>query len=115
SLPRTGSYRVRFTVCPSGDCTVQLGEGTRSFTIAAASSSEITIVAEDRLPIRPEVYPKLPDSVLANATERTVFDPAAVKCECAGGGGFFKPQWVTAGLFDTNAPYPKIEGEVFKS
>jgi len=118
ALPRVGQYRVRFTVCTNGNCTVSLGEGSarRAYSIAGAASAEVVINAVNQTSIPPEVYPELPGFVISNATPRSVFDQAALNCACSpDGGGLVDPQWVTVGPFDPNAPYAKIEGEVFNS
>jgi hypothetical protein len=117
TLPRVGTYRVRLTVCSDGGCLVPLGSGAarRNYRIAQGVTVEAVINAVERISIPPEVFPKLPDSVVAQATSRTPFDPTELYCMCAAGGGAVDPQWVTVAGFDPDRQYAQIEGQVFKS
>ena len=111
SLPRAGTYVVRFTICPSGGCSFRPQLGGTNYPIATASAT-ITIVAVNSIPIPVEEYPILPAS--ANAATQPVTIPSK-ECKCQGGGGVLDPQWVTVLPWSGPNDYKLLEGSVFKA
>ncbi len=112
TLPRAGTYVVRFTICPSGSCSFRPRLGTTNYPLATASF-DLTIRAVDSIPIAIEKYPILPASVSGNTTQ-----PIHIQdkdCKCQGGGGVVDPQWVTVEPWRGPQDYRKLEGSVVKS
>ena len=111
SLPRAGTYVVRFTICPSGSCTFRARPGGTNYPIAT-SSADLTIVTVDSIPIPAEQYPILPPS--ANVATQPVTVPNK-DCKCQGGGGVVDPQWVTVQEWTGPNDYKLLEGVVYKA
>ncbi len=112
SLPRAGTYVVRFTICPSGSCSFRPRLGSTNYPLATASF-DLAINAVDSIPIAIEKYPILPPSVLGNTAQPThIVDK---DCKCQGGGGVVDPQWVTVEPWRGPQDYRLLEGSVAKS
>ena len=109
SLPRAGSYVVRFTVCPSGKCSFRPTGSTSNLPIAAASGI-LTIVAVDSIPIQPEKIPVLPP--LVRASTAMPVNIADLDCRCAGNGDPWGQQWVTVAPWTGANDYKTMEGVV---
>ena len=111
SLPRSGTYVVRFTICPSGNCSFRPMPGGSNFPVATASFS-LSIVAVDAIPIPTEEYPVLPPSAMVGTMPTFVPDR---DCKCQGGGGVVDPNWVTVEPWHGPADYRFLEGTVQRS
>lgn len=111
-LPRAGTYVVRFTICPSGNCSFRARPGGTNYPITTASYN-LSIVAVDSIPIAIEKYPVLPPSVLGNVAMPTYIPDK--NCKCQGGGGVVDPQWVTVETWHGAQDYRLLEGSVFRS
>lgn len=112
SLPRVGTYVVRFTVCPSGNCSFRPTPGGTNYPIGT-TSLDFPIVAVGSIPIPIEKYPVLPPSVRAS-TAMTI-DIKDLDCRCGGSGDPWYQQWVTVEPWSGVDNYKSLEGYVEKS
>lgn len=112
SLPRVGTYVVRFTICPSGNCSFRPPGSTTNYPVST-TTSDLTLVAVSSIPIPVEKYPVLPSSVLNSGTSSVSLED--LDCRCGGNGDPWGQQWVTVNHWNGPEDYKMLEGYVEKA
>jgi len=111
TLPVSGDYRVRFTVCPGG-CDVPTGFlGIKHLD---ESFAETTIKAVDSITLPPERLPAVPKFANA-ASDPTAFPWSNREIWCLYGGGTVDPQWVSVNDWGGADDYVMAEGTVHRA
>ncbi|MFI7130815.1 hypothetical protein ACIBQ1_34355 [Nonomuraea sp. NPDC050153] len=110
NLDRQGSYKVRFTACPT-KCSVSIA-GRAVSVPAQHADTDITAVGTITVP--PELEPEFGLPFLP-ATNPTDFSESEREEKCALGGGALDPQWVTTSRWDGPQDYELLEGEIGRS